>query len=95
MTHPDDTKAQGSNDNGGNKQPAGEGAKVAPIRAKRPCPECGKPSARDTYPYCSPRCKDLDLNRWLSGAYAIPVREEEEQTQAQDPRGDRTGDEGS
>ena len=37
-----------------------------------PLPECGKPSARETYPFCSTRCKDIDLNRWLSGAYVIP-----------------------
>lgn len=49
---------------------------VAPIRARRACPECGKPSARRTYPFCSARCKDVDLHRWLSGAYAIPVRDE-------------------
>ncbi|MEO1745026.1 MAG: DNA gyrase inhibitor YacG [Pseudomonadota bacterium] len=45
---------------------------VAPLRPKRACPECGKPSARETYPFCSKRCKDVDLNRWLSGAYVIP-----------------------
>ncbi|MEL6435174.1 MAG: DNA gyrase inhibitor YacG [Pseudomonadota bacterium] len=44
----------------------------APLRPKRACPECGKPSARETYPFCSKRCKDVDLNRWLSGAYVIP-----------------------
>jgi endogenous inhibitor of DNA gyrase (YacG/DUF329 family) len=48
------------------------GDKVAPLRARRPCPECGRPSARETYPFCSPRCKSVDLNRWLSGAYVIP-----------------------
>ena len=48
------------------------GPKVTPLRPKRPCPECGKPSARDTFPFCSTRCKDIDLNRWLSGAYVIP-----------------------
>lgn len=46
--------------------------KVTPLRPKRPCPECGKPAARDSYPFCSPRCKDIDLNRWLSGSYVIP-----------------------
>lgn len=51
--------------------------KVAPIRTKRPCPECGKPSARETYPFCSPRCKDIDLNRWLAGTYVIPGRDGE------------------
>ena len=55
--------------------------KVTPLRPKRACPECGKPSARDTYPFCSKRCKDVDLNRWLSGSYAIPVTEAEENTQ--------------
>jgi endogenous inhibitor of DNA gyrase (YacG/DUF329 family) len=52
---------------------AGSDAKVEPLRPKRPCPECGKPSARDSYPFCSPRCKAVDLNRWLSGRYVIPA----------------------
>ncbi|CAG0952844.1 MAG: DNA gyrase inhibitor YacG [Rhizobiaceae bacterium] len=52
-------------------------AKVTPLRPRRPCPECGKPSARETYPFCSPRCKDVDLNRWLSGSYVIAATEEE------------------
>ena len=55
-------------------------AKVTPLRPRRPCPECGKPSARETYPFCSTRCKDVDLNRWLSGAYVIPARDDEEDT---------------
>ena len=45
---------------------------VAPLRPRRPCPECGRPSTRDAYPFCSVRCKNVDLNRWLSGAYVIP-----------------------
>lgn len=53
-------------------------SKVTPLRAPRPCTECGKPSSRVHYPFCSQRCKDLDLNRWLSGSYAIPVTEEDE-----------------
>ncbi|QTN98173.1 DNA gyrase inhibitor YacG [Brucella sp. 458] len=48
------------------------GAKVTPLRPTRPCPECGKPSTREAYPFCSPRCKNIDLNRWLSGSYVIP-----------------------
>ena len=51
---------------------------VTPLRPKRPCPECGKPSSRADYPFCSPRCKDVDLNRWLSGSYAIPATEDDE-----------------
>lgn len=50
---------------------------VTPLRPRRPCPECGKPSERETFPFCSPRCKAVDLNRWLSGAYVIPATEDE------------------
>jgi hypothetical protein len=66
--------------------------KVAPLRAKRPCPECGKPSAREYYPFCSKRCKDVDLNRWLSGAYVIPGRplEEDEEEGGAPERRDET-----
>ncbi|MGN6466749.1 MAG: DNA gyrase inhibitor YacG [Rhizobiaceae bacterium] len=53
--------------------------KITPLRSKRPCPECGKPSAREHYPFCSKRCKDVDLNRWLSGRYVIPGREEDDE----------------
>lgn len=45
---------------------------VTPLRPKRPCPECGKPSTRESHPFCSPRCKNIDLNRWLTGSYVIP-----------------------
>jgi uncharacterized protein len=40
--------------------------------AKRACPICGKDAAEKTRPFCSQRCKDIDLNRWLSGRYVIP-----------------------
>jgi endogenous inhibitor of DNA gyrase (YacG/DUF329 family) len=50
---------------------------VTPLRPKRPCPECGRPSSRETYPFCSVRCQNIDLNRWLSGAYVLPGAEEE------------------
>lgn len=53
--------------------------KVAPLRPRVACPECGKESLRAHYPFCSPRCKDIDLNRWLSGAYVIPVKPEDEE----------------
>jgi len=53
--------------------------KVTPLRPPKPCPECGKPSARETYPFCSNRCKAVDLNRWLSGAYVIPARDDEDE----------------
>jgi endogenous inhibitor of DNA gyrase (YacG/DUF329 family) len=52
------------------------GGDVVPLRPARPCPICGKPSVRAAYPFCSKRCADVDLNRWLSGSYAIPAAEE-------------------
>lgn len=37
------------------------------------CPVCEKASARDgvDFPFCSRRCKLVDLSRWFSGAYVI------------------------
>jgi uncharacterized protein len=43
----------------------------------RPCPICGKPSVASAKPFCSDRCRDVDLNRWLSGSYAIPASQDE------------------
>lgn len=64
-----------------------DASNIAPLRARRPCPECGRPSARETYPFCSTRCKELDLGRWLRGGYAIPVTEEEDaSSEAEDGR---------
>jgi endogenous inhibitor of DNA gyrase (YacG/DUF329 family) len=37
------------------------------------CPICGKPSEETYRPFCSERCKKVDLNRWLSGVYKIPA----------------------
>ncbi len=62
-------------------------ATVTPLRPKLPCPICGKPSQRETYPFCSKRCKDVDLNRWLSGRYAIPVADDEEPGSEGEPQG--------
>jgi endogenous inhibitor of DNA gyrase (YacG/DUF329 family) len=39
---------------------------------------CGKPQAEGLTPFCSRRCADVDLNRWLTGVYAIPAAEEDE-----------------
>ena len=35
------------------------------------CPICGKPAAHAVRPFCSPRCADIDLGRWVSGAYVV------------------------
>jgi len=36
------------------------------------CPICNKPAAEPFKPFCSRRCADVDLGRWLKGGYAIP-----------------------
>ena len=50
-------------------QPA-KGAKAPAKRGK--CPICGKPRSPDHRPFCSKRCADTDLGRWLGGRYAVP-----------------------
>ena len=43
-----------------------------------PCPICEKPAGprgeNRTFPFCSARCKNEDLGKWLGGAYAVPGR---------------------
>ena len=48
----------------------------APKRRARPCPICNGLSVQAYHPFCSKRCADVDLHRWLSGGYRIPVVEE-------------------
>jgi uncharacterized protein len=45
---------------------------VIKLKPTRPCPICKKPSTQAFFPFCSARCADIDLNRWLSGSYVIP-----------------------
>lgn len=45
--------------------------------AARKCPICGKPAVDEFKPFCSKRCADVDLNRWLTGSYVIPARDDE------------------
>jgi endogenous inhibitor of DNA gyrase (YacG/DUF329 family) len=49
---------------------------VVRLRPKRPCPICAKPSVQKYHPFCSARCAQVDLNRWLGGNYAIAAAEE-------------------
>ncbi len=39
---------------------------------RRKCPVCGKPRSEEHTPFCSTRCRDRDLVRWLDDGYAIP-----------------------
>ncbi|WP_246736108.1 DNA gyrase inhibitor YacG [Enterovirga aerilata] len=51
-------------------------------RTEPACPICGAPRSPRFRPFCSARCADADLQRWLSDAYVIPVAEDEEQAAA-------------
>jgi len=42
---------------------------------KSRCPICGNPSASEHHPFCSRRCKLIDLGRWFGGNYKIPETE--------------------
>ncbi|MGN6159700.1 MAG: DNA gyrase inhibitor YacG [Devosia sp.] len=50
-------------------------AQVVRLKPARKCPICGKPATQANYPFCSPRCQDIDLNRWLSDSYRVPTNE--------------------
>jgi hypothetical protein len=39
------------------------------------CPICNKPTAASYRPFCSRRCADIDLGRWLTEGYRIPEAE--------------------
>lgn len=61
--------------------------------AARRCAICGKPAVPDYRPFCSKRCADIDLGRWLKGSYAIPgdpATDSEDETQS--PRREPGGD---
>jgi uncharacterized protein len=69
---------------------------VMPARSLKPCPICAKPAVQAVRPFCSKRCADIDLNRWFTGAYAIPVVETEADESADDtpPRRNDSAEEG-
>jgi uncharacterized protein len=62
-----------------------------PEAPRRPCPICGKPVVEAFRPFCSRRCADVDLNRWFSGVYAVPVTEDEEEDEMRDDGGEAAG----
>jgi len=50
------------------------------------CPICGKEfryksiAASMNFPFCSRRCKLIDLGKWLEGEYVVPGSDEEDKT---------------
>jgi endogenous inhibitor of DNA gyrase (YacG/DUF329 family) len=59
------------------------------IDKKLRCPICKKPVASndDQFPFCSQRCRTIDLGRWASGAYVIPtpIEDVEKEDELQGP----------
>ena len=48
------------------------------------CPICGKEAVDRYRPFCSRRCSDVDLGRWLTGSYVIAGPGEEDDTSSDD-----------
>jgi uncharacterized protein len=42
------------------------------------CPTCGKAADAKYHPFCSRRCADVDLARWLNESYRVPVEDDAE-----------------
>ena len=63
--------------------------KVTKVR----CPQCGGESlwsAENKYrPFCSERCKLIDLGAWASESYRVPVQEESQDLLSEDPQADK------
>ncbi|KAF0675649.1 DNA gyrase inhibitor YacG [Profundibacterium mesophilum] len=51
------------------------------------CPICARPASPSYRPFCSRRCADIDLGKWLTGGYSLPegVGEEEDETAPEKP----------
>jgi uncharacterized protein len=53
-----------------NKDRKSDGSRTGPSGGS--CPICKEPTEQAYRPFCSARCRDVDLSRWLRGGYAIP-----------------------
>ncbi|MEO0387483.1 MAG: DNA gyrase inhibitor YacG [Pseudomonadota bacterium] len=52
------------------------------------CPICSKPTEKPWRPFCSRRCADIDLGRWMNEAYVLPetAADEDERPRPPQPR---------
>jgi endogenous inhibitor of DNA gyrase (YacG/DUF329 family) len=66
----------------------------APTTAGGKCPICSRPTEHTYRPFCSRRCADVDLSRWLRGTYAIPDEAEDEDGERPEPPAEDKGDPG-
>lgn len=82
----------GTKKSGETGTPSNRETATMPSRGR--CPICGRPTERTMKPFCSRRCADVDLARWLGGVYRVeiddPDAEDEElatQIAPRDPEG--------
>ena len=67
-----------ANDNAGpDTRPKGD----APARK---CPICGKPATIEAKPFCSKRCADVDLHRWLGEGYRVPASRDDDASEVEE-----------
>ncbi|MFI4973686.1 MAG: DNA gyrase inhibitor YacG [Caulobacterales bacterium] len=64
---------------------------TAARKTEAPCPICKRPADAAFRPFCSKRCADVDLHRWLAGRYAIPAKDQDDD-EAESLPDDREGD---
>lgn len=57
-------------------EPTSNVASFAATGRGKPCPVCGRPSIVEMRPFCSKRCADIDLGRWLGEVYRVPATEQ-------------------
>lgn len=43
------------------------------------CPICCKDTVAKYRPFCSVKCADIDLGRWMTGSYAIPAEDQDDE----------------
>jgi len=60
-----------------NKPKAGE--KIPALK----CPICRRATEEKFRPFCSQRCADVDLSRWLTGVYAVPAAPDDEEDEGE------------
>jgi uncharacterized protein len=63
-----------SDDHRPSGQPTAPGPAASVKKGPR-CPLCGRPRVQAYRPFCSARCRDVDLAHWFGEAYAVPAVE--------------------
>ena len=73
-------------------RPSSPSSQLRAVRTQAKCPVCGKPAEDKYKPFCTKRCADIDLGRWLKERYRVPT--DEAPGEEDDPLQRPTGQEG-